>query len=96
MADPSLYTYPSPLQGYENLEPLPEYVNMKPSPHGYMHENLQIMIILTHPPSEKAEDGKSYINPPAKQKSDAYNAFVSPIDNGTRGGFEYTTHQALT
>ncbi|PVH96393.1 hypothetical protein DM02DRAFT_123650 [Periconia macrospinosa] len=23
MADPSLYTYPSPLQGYENLEPLP-------------------------------------------------------------------------
>jgi hypothetical protein len=23
MADPSLYAYPSPLQGYENLEPLP-------------------------------------------------------------------------
>jgi hypothetical protein len=23
MADPSLYTYPSPLEGYENLPPLP-------------------------------------------------------------------------
>lgn len=26
MADPSLYTYPSPLEGFENLPPLPEYV----------------------------------------------------------------------
>jgi len=26
MADPTLYTYPSPLKGYENLQPLPEYV----------------------------------------------------------------------
>lgn len=26
MADPSLYSYPSPLQGYENLPALPEYV----------------------------------------------------------------------
>lgn len=25
MADPTLYTYPSPLEGYQNLEPLPEY-----------------------------------------------------------------------
>jgi hypothetical protein len=24
MADPSLYTYPSPLEGYENQEPLSE------------------------------------------------------------------------
>jgi len=24
MADPSLYTYPSPLQGYENTPPLPD------------------------------------------------------------------------
>jgi len=24
MADPSLYTYPSPLAGYEDLPPLPE------------------------------------------------------------------------
>ncbi|KAK4927593.1 hypothetical protein LTR28_005903, partial [Elasticomyces elasticus] len=43
MADPSLYTYPSPLKGFENLEPLPNeraadeksYVNPpaeKPSP----------------------------------------------------------------
>ena len=34
-------------------------------------------------------DGKSYINPPASQKSSAYTSFVSPITNGIRGGFEY-------
>lgn len=27
MADPSLYTYPSPLTGYENLSPLPNELN---------------------------------------------------------------------
>ena len=37
---------------------------------------------------EKAEDGKSYVNPPAEKKSEAYSSFVSPIDNGRRGGFE--------
>ena len=26
MSDPSLYEYPSPLAGFENLAPLPEYV----------------------------------------------------------------------
>lgn len=26
MTDQFAYTYPSPLEGYENLEPLPEYV----------------------------------------------------------------------
>jgi hypothetical protein len=26
MADPTLYTYPSPLEGYRNLEPLPKSV----------------------------------------------------------------------
>jgi hypothetical protein len=39
--------------------------------------------------SEKAADGKSYVNPPAKKKSEAYTSFVSPITNGERGGFEY-------
>jgi hypothetical protein len=38
---------------------------------------------------EKAEDGKSYVNPPAAKKSDSYTSFVSPITNGKRGGFEY-------
>jgi hypothetical protein len=38
--------------------------------------------------SEKAEDGKSYINPPAEKKSEAYKFFVTPITNGIRGGFE--------
>ncbi|KAF2134662.1 hypothetical protein P153DRAFT_362409 [Dothidotthia symphoricarpi CBS 119687] len=61
MADPSLYTYPSPLSGYEGLEPLPD---------------------------EKAADGKSFVNPPAAQKSEAYTSFAAPITNGTRGGFD--------
>jgi hypothetical protein len=61
MADPSLYTYPSPLQGYESLEPLP---------------------------SDTAADGKSFVNPPAAAKSEAYHAFTGPITNGTRGGFD--------
>jgi hypothetical protein len=39
--------------------------------------------------SEKAADGKSYVNPPAEKKSEAYTSFVSPITNGSRGGFEY-------
>ncbi|KAH9861622.1 hypothetical protein J1614_011374 [Plenodomus biglobosus] len=61
MADPSLYTHPSPLEGYEGLEPLP---------------------------NEKAEDGKSFVNPPTGKKSEAYSSFVSPITNGIRGGFD--------
>ncbi|KAF1916091.1 DOPA-like domain-containing protein [Ampelomyces quisqualis] len=61
MSDPYLYKYPSPVDGYEGLEPLP---------------------------NEKAEDGKSLINPPAKNKSEAYTSFVSPITNGIRGGFD--------
>lgn len=28
MADPNLYDFPSPLKGYEGLEPLPEYVSL--------------------------------------------------------------------
>ncbi|KAF2218526.1 DOPA-like domain-containing protein [Elsinoe ampelina] len=61
MADPLLYTYDSPLQGYENLEPLP---------------------------SDLADDGKSYVNPPAAKQSEAYTSFVGPITNGIRGGFD--------
>ncbi|KAF2835142.1 hypothetical protein M501DRAFT_999437 [Patellaria atrata CBS 101060] len=61
MADPGLYDYPDPLEGYENLPPLP---------------------------SEISSDGKSFVNPPADEKSDAYLAFTSPITNGMRGGFD--------
>ncbi|KAI4931534.1 hypothetical protein J4E85_004127 [Alternaria conjuncta] len=61
MADPNLYTYASPLKGYEGLEPLS---------------------------NERAEDGKSYVNPPIEKKSEAYKSFVAPITNGIRGGFE--------
>ncbi|KAF2436182.1 hypothetical protein EJ08DRAFT_229444 [Tothia fuscella] len=61
MTDPSIYEYPSPLEGYEGLEPLTD---------------------------EISSDGKSYVNPPATERSKAYTEFVSPIDNGIRGGFD--------
>jgi hypothetical protein len=43
--------------------------------------------------SEKAEDGKSFTNPLAEKKSEAYTKFTSPITNGMRGGFEYVWSQ---
>lgn len=60
MADPSLYTYPSPLAVYEgqDLEPLS---------------------------NERAEDGKSFVNPSADKMSDSYERFTYPLDNGRRG-----------
>ncbi|KAI9741595.1 MAG: hypothetical protein M1818_004402 [Claussenomyces sp. TS43310] len=61
MADPSLYTYPSPLEGYEDLQPLPD---------------------------AKAEDGKSYVNPPAEKLSSSYETFTAPLDTGPKGGFD--------
>ncbi|KAF2147231.1 uncharacterized protein K452DRAFT_293690 [Aplosporella prunicola CBS 121167] len=61
MADPSLYAYPSPLKGYENLPSLPD---------------------------ERNSDGKSYVNPPAEKRSEAYSEFPAPITNGIRGGFD--------
>ncbi|KAF2878110.1 DOPA-like domain-containing protein [Massariosphaeria phaeospora] len=61
MADPSLYTYTSPLEGCQDLPPLP---------------------------TDISEDGKSYVNPPAEKRSEAYDSFVSPITNGIRGGFD--------
>lgn len=38
--------------------------------------------------SEIAEDGKSFINPPAKSQSGSYNQFVDPITKSERGGFD--------
>lgn len=61
MADPYVYTYDSPLQGYEDLEPLPV---------------------------EISSDGKSFVNPPAKSQSNAYDQFIDPIDKSERGGFD--------
>lgn len=79
MSDPTLYTYPSPLEGYQNLPPLPEYDYKKPR---------ELAETLLTPHSKKDVDGKSYVNPPAEGKSEAYTSFVSPITNGKRGGFE--------
>ena len=59
MADPSAYTYPSPLAGYENAAPLSD---------------------------EKAEDGKSYLNPQTGVLSKSYQEFTDPLDKGIRGG----------
>ncbi|KAM5345940.1 hypothetical protein ACJ41O_011801 [Fusarium nematophilum] len=61
MGDPSVYTYPSPLEGYEDAPPLP---------------------------NEIAQDGKSYVNPPAEKLSEAYDKFIDPLDRGRQGGFD--------
>lgn len=37
-------------------------------------------------PEEKAEDGKSYVNPPNDSLSKAYEEFPDPLSNGRRGG----------
>jgi len=60
MADPALYTFPSPLEGYENLEPLPEVI----------------------------QDDKSIANPQSGKLSEAYDHFITPLDNTKRGGFD--------
>ncbi|KAF2671072.1 hypothetical protein BT63DRAFT_208026 [Microthyrium microscopicum] len=52
-----------------------------PSPiDGY--ENLPAL------PEEKAEDGKSYVNPPSESLSPSYNSFTAPLSNDRRGGFD--------
>lgn len=50
--------------------------------------------------SEKAADGKSYVNKQTGEKSEAYSKFVAPIQNGSRGGFDvhiyyFQVHQAI-
>jgi hypothetical protein len=40
-------------------------------------------------PDTLAEDGKSYVNPPradGKARSESYERFVEPLDNGRKGG----------
>ncbi|KAL1858359.1 hypothetical protein VTK73DRAFT_7813 [Phialemonium thermophilum] len=39
-------------------------------------------------PDEKAEDGKSYVNPQTGVLSDAYKQFPEPLDRGIRGAFD--------
>ncbi|KAI0026140.1 DOPA-like domain-containing protein [Xylariomycetidae sp. FL0641] len=39
-------------------------------------------------PDEKADDGKSYVNPQNDALSQAYEKFPEPLDNGRRGAFD--------
>ncbi|KAI0434249.1 DOPA-like domain-containing protein [Xylaria sp. FL1042] len=39
-------------------------------------------------PDERAEDGKSYMNPENDKLSTAYEKFTEPLDTGRRGGFD--------
>ncbi|KAI5866279.1 DOPA-like domain-containing protein [Durotheca rogersii] len=52
-------------------------------------------------PDEKAEDGKSYVNPVNETLSKAYLDFPDPLDKGRRGGFDihiyyYQANEAQT
>ncbi|KAM0717970.1 hypothetical protein Q7P37_006302 [Cladosporium fusiforme] len=54
MADPSLYTYPSPLSGYENLDPLPTDITPTgPNAKSYINP----------PPTTKSAAYTSFTNP---------------------------------
>jgi DOPA 4,5-dioxygenase len=39
-----------------------------------------------HLPNERAEDGKSFVNPRSDKLSTAYEEFADPLDKGIRGG----------
>ncbi|KAI0437451.1 DOPA-like domain-containing protein [Xylaria telfairii] len=39
-------------------------------------------------PNERAEDGKSFVNPKSDKLSAAYEKFADPLDSGRRGGFD--------
>jgi len=43
---------------------------------------------LTKRCSERAEDGKSFINPPSDKLSASYDRFAEPITDDRRGGFD--------
>ncbi len=55
---------------YHYPSPLEVYNGQKPTPL----------------PMDISEDGKSFINPPAEKRCDAYEKFCDPLDNGRRGG----------
>ena len=37
-------------------------------------------------PNERAEDGKSFVNPKSDKLSTAYEQFTDPLEKGRRGG----------
>ncbi|KAI0554011.1 DOPA-like domain-containing protein [Xylaria curta] len=39
-------------------------------------------------PNDRAEDGKSFVNPKNDKLSTAYEKFTEPLDSGRRGGFD--------
>ncbi len=53
-----------------------------------MHFSIHFQALTNFAKSEKAADGKSYINPPTGVKSKAYESFTAPITNGDKGGFD--------
>lgn len=81
MADPSLYEYPSPLEGYENLASLPEWVNYD------VFISISALTgcsgIVTTGPGKK-----SYVNPQTGVRSKAYERFADPIANSDKNGFD--------
>ncbi|KAM0696421.1 hypothetical protein Q7P36_003667 [Cladosporium allicinum] len=72
MSDPSLYTYPSPLEGYENLPPLP---TLKPPTNSAQETTGPNAKSLINPQTQT-------------EISPAYTSFTDPIANSTRGGFD--------
>lgn len=79
MTDQFAFSYPSPLEGYENLEPLSELVS---------YESSVISILTIRNISERNDDGKSFKNPQHGVLSKAYEEFPDPLCKDRRGGFD--------
>lgn len=88
MSDPSLYTYPSPLEGWRGGEPLPTYVQINLTAHRRNAVQRDTDTPIDSEQNTEGPDAKAYINPTSTTPSKAYNEFTTPITNGTRAGFD--------
>ncbi|KAI1269061.1 DOPA-like domain-containing protein [Xylariaceae sp. FL1019] len=74
------YTYPSPLAGFENLPPLPDQrAENANGEDGHVNPSHVNGVPYSNPP---------YVNPQRDERSDAYDKFTEPLNNGRRGGFD--------
>ena len=91
MSDPSLYTYPSPLSGYEGLEPLPKYASFLHTTHPQPSSN-------THPPAKKppTENPTSTRPPPKKAQHTPPSPRPSQTGNAAASTYTFTSCKATT
>ena len=82
--DPSLYTYPSPLEGFEHLPPISMYARAQLRLN-YLDGSIKLS---SHRDAVKHGHGTALVNEQTGVLSTAYERFVGPIRNDDRGGFD--------